>query len=61
MQFRGVSCDVKPVEFIIGPRGVEHCPLALTDEVHIVLLGPKTTVNTGSVPNESTVEQEPRI
>ncbi len=60
-QFRDVSCDVEPGEFIIVPRGVEHCPLALTDEVHVVLLEPKTTVNTGSVRNERTVEQEQRI
>ena len=37
------------------PRGVEHCPLALTEDVHVVLLEPKTTVNTGNVRNERTV------
>jgi len=46
---RTVSRDVGPGEFIIVRRGVEHCPLALTDEVHVVLLEPKTTVNTGNV------------
>ena len=61
MQFRDVSRDVEPGEFIIVRRGVEHCPLALTDEVHVVLLEPKTTVNTGNVRNERTVEQEQRI
>ncbi len=61
MQFRDASRDVGPGEFIIVPRGVEHCPLALTDEVHVVLLEPKTTVNTGSVRNERTVERQRRI
>ena len=61
MQFRDLSRDVGPGEFIIVPRGVEHCPLALTDEVHVVLLEPKMTVNTGNVRNERTVEQEQRI
>lgn len=42
-------------EFIVVPRGVEHCPLALTDEVHVVLLEPKSTLNTGNVTNERTV------
>jgi mannose-6-phosphate isomerase-like protein (cupin superfamily) len=61
MQFRDGNCEVGPGEFIIVPRGVEHCPLALTDEVHVVLLEPKTTVNTGNVRNERTVTHEQRI
>jgi hypothetical protein len=28
-------------------RGVEHCPGAVGDECHVVLLEPSTTVNTG--------------
>jgi hypothetical protein len=43
MQFRDGDREVGPGEFIIMPKGVEHCPLALTDEVHVVLLEPKTT------------------
>lgn len=61
MQFQDVNYDVEPGEFIIVPRGVEHCPRALTDEVHVVLLERKSTVNTGNVWNERTVEQEQRI
>jgi hypothetical protein len=41
--------------------GLEHCPRALTDEVHVVLLEPKTTLNTGNVVDERTVKQEQRI
>ena len=55
MQLRDGHRDVGPGEFIIVPRGVEHCPLALTDEVHVVLLEPKSTLNTGNVTNERTV------
>jgi mannose-6-phosphate isomerase-like protein (cupin superfamily) len=44
-------------EFVIIPRGVEHCPVA-EEEVQIVLLEPKTTLNTGNVQNERTVEAE---
>jgi mannose-6-phosphate isomerase-like protein (cupin superfamily) len=61
MQLRDGDRDVGPGELIIVPRGVEHCPLALTDEVHVVLLEPKTTVNTGNVRSERTVERERRI
>ena len=41
-------------EFVIIPRGVEHCPVA-EEEVHVLLLEPKTTVNTGSAGGERTV------
>ncbi len=44
-------------EFLIIPKGVEHCPVA-ENEVHVMLLEPKTTVNTGDVQNERTVEAE---
>lgn len=41
-------------EFVIIPQGVEHMPVA-EDEVHIVLIEPKSTLNTGTVQNERTV------
>jgi mannose-6-phosphate isomerase-like protein (cupin superfamily) len=61
MQLRDGDRDLEPGELNIVPRGVEHCPRALTDEVHVVLLEPKTTVNTGNVRNERTVEREQRL
>jgi mannose-6-phosphate isomerase-like protein (cupin superfamily) len=42
-------------EFIIVPRGVEHMPVA-DEEVAVMLLEPKTTLNTGNVRNERTRE-----
>ena len=48
-------------EFVWHHHGVEHCPLALTDEVHVVLLEPKGTLNTGNVVNERTVAEPGRI
>jgi len=47
-------------EFIIVPRGVEHCPSA-DQETHIVLIEPKSTLNTGNVTNERTVAQLERL
>ena len=41
-------------EFVIIPRGVEHLPIA-QDEAHVLLLEPKTTLNTGNIDNERTV------
>ena len=43
------------------PRGTEHCPLALSDEVQVLLLEPKTTLNTGDARNERTVADLERI
>ena len=47
-------------EFIIIPKGVEHKPVA-DEEVHVVLIEPKSTLNTGNVKNEKTVAQLRRI
>ncbi len=44
-------------EFVIIPHGVDHQPVA-QDEVQVVFLEPKTTVNTGDVQNERTVSAE---
>ena len=41
-------------EFFIVPSGVEHLPIA-EEEAHILLLEPKTTLNTGDVTNDRTV------
>jgi len=61
MQLRDGDREVGPGEFIVVPRGVEHCPLALTDEVHVVLLEPKGTRNTGNVINDRTVATLERL
>jgi mannose-6-phosphate isomerase-like protein (cupin superfamily) len=55
MGLRTGDIDLDPGEFIIVPHGVEHRPEALTDECHVVLLEPKTTLNTGNVVNDRTV------
>ncbi len=51
---------IHPGEFIIVPKGVEHKPRA-DEETHIMLLEPKTTLNTGNVCGERTVEVLDRI
>jgi len=40
-------------EFVIIPRGVEHCPAA-EEEAQVMLLEPKSTVNTGVIRSERT-------
>ena len=60
MRFRDREPLVREGEFIIVPRGVEHCPCA-DEEVHLILMEPKSTLNTGNITNERTVAQLERI
>lgn len=60
MKFRDRETVVREGEFIVVPRGVEHCPAA-DEEVHVVLIEPKSTLNTGNIVNERTVAQLQRI
>lgn len=60
MRFRDHEATIREGEFLIVPRGVEHLPLA-DEEVHIILLEPKSTLNTGNVTNERTVRELERI
>ena len=57
MQFRDRDVWLEEGEFIIVPRGVEHRPVA-PEEVHLLLLEPKSTLNTGNVMDEKTVVAE---
>lgn len=54
MMFRDRQVVVNPGEFVIVPRGIEHKPVAAA-EVHVMLFEPASTVNTGNVKNERTV------
>lgn len=51
-------CDgevlIEPGEFVVIPCGVDHLPVA-EDEVHVILIEPKTTLNTGNVVSDKTV------
>ncbi len=57
IRLRDGELTLRPGQFAIIPKGVEHMPVA-DEEVHAVLLEPKTTLNTGNVQNERTVEAE---
>jgi mannose-6-phosphate isomerase-like protein (cupin superfamily) len=47
-------------EFVIIPKGVEHLPIA-EEEVHVMLIEPKTTLNTGDTISELTKKELNRI
>jgi mannose-6-phosphate isomerase-like protein (cupin superfamily) len=60
MKFRDREVLVREGEFVVVPRGVEHLPLA-EEEVHVVLIEPESTLNTGNIVNERTVPELERI
>src|SRR5262245_8789100 len=60
IKLRDRDVNLKEGEFVIIPRGVEHLPIA-DEEVHVLLLEPKSTLNTGNVENERTVAELVRI
>jgi mannose-6-phosphate isomerase-like protein (cupin superfamily) len=60
MRLRERDLHINEGEFVIIPRGVEHLPIA-DDECHVLLLEPKTTLNTGQITNERTVAELERI
>lgn len=60
LRFRDGEEAVGPGELIIVPRGVEHLPVA-DSGTSVLLVEPKTTLNTGNLRNERTIDQLPRI
>jgi len=54
------SMEIGENEFVIMPHGVEHRPFA-KDEVHVMLFEPATTLNTGNVRSERTIDRPERI
>lgn len=60
MKFRDREVLVREGEFVIVPKGVEHLPVA-DEETHVILLEPKSTLNTGNIQNERTVARLDRL
>lgn len=60
IEFREGSVTLNEGEFYIVPKGVEHKPIA-DEEVHVMLLEPKSTEQTGGVESDLLVEKQPWI
>lgn len=60
MDFRDRQDWLEEGEFLIVPRGVEHRPAA-EEEAHVLLFEPATTLNTGDVRNERTLDHLDRL
>jgi mannose-6-phosphate isomerase-like protein (cupin superfamily) len=55
IKFRDGDVWLETGDYIIIPRGVEHLPIA-EEEVHVLLFEPASTLNTGNLRNERTVD-----
>jgi mannose-6-phosphate isomerase-like protein (cupin superfamily) len=55
LKLKGQDVVLEEGEFFIVPRGVEHKPVA-EEEAHVLLFEPVSTLNTGNVRDERTVE-----
>ena len=60
IEFRDGAVSLGPGELYIVPRGVEHRPVA-EEEVHLLMFEPASTLNTGNVREDRTVEDPQRI
>ena len=60
MEFRDHHLWLEEGELLVVPRGMEHRPVA-DEEVHVLLFEPASTLNTGNVQNERTVDRPERI
>jgi quercetin dioxygenase-like cupin family protein len=54
IKLRDRDISLQEGEFVIIPKGIDHLPIA-DEEAHVILLEPKTTLNTGNTQNERTV------
>lgn len=60
MELRDGVVDLGPGELIVVPRGVEHRPVA-DEAAEVLLFEPATTLNTGNVRDERTLDELERI
>jgi len=60
MEFRDRRVELEEGELLVVPRGVEHRPVA-AEEVEVMLFEPASTLNTGNLRTDLTVEQPERL
>lgn len=60
IRFRTHDVQLDAGELCVVPRGVEHCPVA-ENEVEVLLFEPATTLNTGNVRSDRTVDEPDRL
>ena len=57
IKFRDKDVHLQEGELIVIPKGVEHKPVC-EEEVQVILIEPKTTLNTGNITNDVNTHKE---
>jgi mannose-6-phosphate isomerase-like protein (cupin superfamily) len=57
IQLRDHDVMLNEGDFLVVPKGVEHKPVA-ESEAHVLLIEPKTVVNTGDATDERTIQPD---
>ncbi|EKD46116.1 MAG: hypothetical protein ACD_69C00009G0001 [uncultured bacterium] len=60
IKLRDQDINLNEGEFVVIPKSVEHLPIA-EEEAHILLIEPKTTLNTGDTKSNLTATHLDRI
>lgn len=60
IKLRDQDIHLEEGEFVIIPKGVEHLPIA-GEEVHVMLIEPKTTLNTGDAEDDRMIQDPDKI
>ena len=60
IQFRDSELVLEEGELAVVPRGVEHCPVA-DKETHLLVFETASTINTGDVTDDRTIEKPERL
>ena len=60
IRLRDRDLQLEEGEFVVIPAGIDHLPIA-DEEAHVLLLEPKSTLHTGNVRTERTVDALDRI
>ena len=60
IDFKDDLIEVSEGEFIIVPKGILHKPIA-EQEVHLMMFEPASSINTGNIKNEFTLESLEKI
>jgi len=60
IKLRDQDIHLKEGEFFVVPKGTEHLPIA-KEEAHILLLEPKSTLNTGDATSNLTIKNLDKI
>lgn len=57
IDFRNGTVELDPGDMLVVPRGVEHRPRTISEEVELLLFEPASTLNTGEQRNERTRDE----